>query len=100
MCSARIILHAETPFCLQTAYYCNVSGDSRLAVGAFFPLTVNVPVGVSSKVIFANITGVIPGTNSTGGGGSGGSSSGCSSVVQQPGKGSTQLCFYPSPHNI
>ncbi len=62
---------------VQTAYYCNVSGDSRLAVGAYFPLTVNVPVGVSSKVIFANITGVIPGTN--------GSTSGCSSVVQQPG---------------
>lgn len=48
---------------LQTAYYCNVSGDSRLAPwGAFFPLHVQVPVGLSSRVIFANITGTIPGT--------------------------------------
>lgn len=74
---------------MQTAFYCNVSGDSRFAAGAFFPLTVNVPVGVAAKVIFANITGVIPGTN---GSSSGGGSSGCSSVVQQPGMHKDESC--------
>jgi hypothetical protein len=60
----------------QTGYFCNVTGDSRIPKDfAVFPLTVRVPVGVAAKVIFANITGTIPGT-----------SAGCvSSVVQQPG---------------
>ena len=52
---------------LQTAYFCNLTGDPRMPPhGAYFPLTVRVPVGVTSTVVFANITGTIPGTNPPG----------------------------------
>lgn len=77
-------------FLLQTGIYCNVTGDSRIpSAGAFFPLTVRVPVGVEALVVFANVTGTLPGSGSgSGSGSSGGGGSGsaaCSSVVQQPG---------------
>ena len=39
---------SQDPF--QTGIFCNVSGDSRLAVGSFFPLTVQVPVGLTALV--------------------------------------------------
>ena len=49
----------------QAKYYCNVTGDSRLPKQSPFQITVRVPVGVKATVVFANITGPIPGTSCT-----------------------------------
>lgn len=69
---------SSTTLGVQSAYYCNITGDPRLAPGAFFPLTVQVPVGLTSTVIFANISGPIPGTEA-------GSNVVNSFLTQQPG---------------
>ena len=46
----------------QNGFFCNVTGDNGIPQEGPFPLTVRVPVGVQVTVVFANITGPIPGT--------------------------------------